>query len=113
MIGLEVLFNRVLNFGPEELERQTELVSAPLREILRKALQADPSNRYSTAAEMRDDLRYYLRTSEPSGFGRLELEEERKAILNEATERKLLAAQSIERGVLPTPEDLFDNGQTF
>jgi serine/threonine-protein kinase len=112
-IGLEVLFNRVLSFGPEELERQTELVSAPLREILCKALQADPSNRYSTAAEMRDDLRYYLRMSEAPGFGRLELEEERKAILNEATERKLLAAQSIERGVLPTPEDLFDNGQTF
>lgn len=112
-IGLDVLANRVLSFGPEEIESETELVPGGLREILRKALQPNSANRYSTAAEMRDDLRFYLRTSGASGFGRLELEEERKAILNEATERKLLAAQTIERGVLPTPEELLDNGQTY
>jgi len=112
-IGLEVLFNRVLSFGPEEIERETELVPEPLREVLRKALQPSPDNRYRTAADMRDDLRFYLRTSDAAGFGRLELEEERKATLNEATERKLLAAQTIERGVLPTPEDLLNYGQNY
>jgi eukaryotic-like serine/threonine-protein kinase len=109
-IALEVLFNRVLSFGPEEIERETELVPEPLRDIVRKALQPSPDNRYSTAAEMRDDLRFYLRTSGASGFGPLEMAMERKAILNEATERKLLAAQTIERGVLPTPEEILTYG---
>ncbi len=109
-IELEVLFNRVLSFGPEEIESETELVPEALRKILRKALQPNPANRYSTAAEFRDDLRFYLRASGLSGFGRLELEKERKAILNEAAECKLLAAQTIERGVLPNPEELLDHG---
>jgi serine/threonine-protein kinase len=109
-IELEVLFNRVLSFGPEEIESETELVPEALRKILRKALQPNPANRYSTAAEFRDDLRFYLRALGASGFGRLELEEERKAILNEAAECKLLAAQTIERGVLPNPEELLDHG---
>jgi len=109
-VELEVLFNRVLSFGPEEIERQADLVPEPLRKILGKALQPNPENRYSTAAEMRDDLRFYLRASGASSFGRLEVAAERKAILNEAAERKLLAAQTVERGVLPNPEEFLDNG---
>ncbi|QRO00722.1 protein kinase [Archangium violaceum] len=109
-IGLDVLFNRVLTFGPEEMERETERVTEPLRDIVRKALHPSPDLRYRTAADLRDDLRFYLRTSCVSGFGPLEMAAECKAILNEAAERKLLAAQTIERGVLPSAEGFLDHG---
>jgi serine/threonine-protein kinase len=104
-IGLEVLANRVLRFGTEEVTRATGFVPEPLRAILIRSLAADPGQRYQTA-ELRDDLRGYLREVAGSSYGRQQVMAEVQAVVRMATERKKLAAQPMEFGVLPDLEDL-------
>jgi len=104
-IGLDVLANRVLRFGTEEVTRATGFVPEPLRAILIRALTADPGQRYQTA-ELRDDLRGYLREVAGSSYGRQQVMAEVQAVVRMATERKKLAAQPMEFGVLPDLEDL-------
>jgi serine/threonine-protein kinase len=104
-IGLDVLANRVLRFGTEEVTRATGFVPEPLRAILIRALAADPGQRYQTA-ELRDDLRGYLREVAGSSYGRQQVMAEVQAVVRMATERKKLAAQPMEFGVLPDLEDL-------
>jgi serine/threonine-protein kinase len=104
-IGLDVLANRVLRFGTEEVTRATGFVPEPLRAILIRALAADPGQRYQPA-ELRDDLRGYLREVAGSSYGRQQVMAEVQTVVRMATERKKLAAQPMEFGVLPDLEDL-------
>lgn len=105
-IKLETLADRVLHFGPEEVQRVAEEVPTPLRQIVSKALRPDPDERYQTAGELRDELRAYLRAlSQP--YGAKDAEEELAEILKEASDLDKLAAHAgVERGVLPVPPDI-------
>ncbi len=107
-ISLEVLANRVLRFGTEEVLRATGFVFEPLRATLVRALALDPAQRYRTAADFRDDLRGYLREIGAVNYGRQQVMDEVATTVRMATERKLLAAQPMEYGVLPDLEDLRD-----
>lgn len=107
-IGLDVLANRVLRFGTEEVSRATGFVPEPLRAVLIRALAADPGQRHQTAADLRDDLRGYLREVAGPSYGRQQVMAEVQTVVRMATERKKLAAQPMEYGVLPDLEDLQD-----
>jgi len=108
-IGLDVLANRVLRFGTEEVLSASAFAFDPLRAILVQALASNPDQRYRTAADMRDDLRNYLHEIAGPSYGRQEIMAEVEAIVRMATESKLLAAQPMEYGVLPDLEDLQHN----
>ncbi|HZI08172.1 MAG TPA: hypothetical protein VEZ71_29400, partial [Archangium sp.] len=49
--------NRILSFGPEDVERVASGVPEPLKCILHKALRSNPDDRYQTGFEMREGNR--------------------------------------------------------
>jgi serine/threonine-protein kinase len=101
--SIEVLADRLLRFGPEDVERIAFKAPAPLRQIAHRALRSDPAERYQSAAEMRDDLRAYLRSlSQP--FGATEAAAELTDILKKASALKRKDAHPVELGVLPWPK---------
>jgi eukaryotic-like serine/threonine-protein kinase len=103
-ISLGKLANRVLRFGPEEVTRACEEVPEPLRRIVARALRTNPTDRYPRASEMRDELRAcLLELKRP--YGAAEAAKELMSILEAASSRDQLDASSIERGILPTPEE--------
>ena len=104
-IELATLANRVLHFGPEQVERAVEEVPVPLQHTIARALAAEPAERHATAGQMRDELRAYLRNLEKP-HGAREAEAELSGLLKEASDEALLVvASGMERGVLPTPVD--------
>ncbi len=59
-LKLETLADRVLHFGPEEVQRVVDEVPAPLRRIISTALRPSPDECYPSADKLRDELRAYL-----------------------------------------------------
>lgn len=107
LLPLETLANRVLHFGPEEVEHAAKNLPAPLRKIVARALRQSPAERYATADDMRYDLRDYLYARPGRPYGPKEAEAELSDILKEASDlRKLRAHPDVEEGVLPLPPDL-------
>lgn len=104
-ISLDVLASRLLRFDPADAEHLLEMVPAPLRSIVRRALQPEPSARYG-AAEMRDELRAYLGSLERP-FGDVEMAAELKAIFEAATRVRRLTANPIERTALSPDEERY------
>ncbi|HEX5749839.1 MAG TPA: serine/threonine-protein kinase [Archangium sp.] len=105
-LELETLADRVLHFGPEEVQRMAEEVPPPLGRIVTQALRPDPSERYASADTLRDELRAYLRGL-PQPFGANEAEEELAELLKEASDLGKLAVHTgVETGVLPVPPDM-------
>jgi serine/threonine-protein kinase len=105
-LKLETLADRVLHFGPEEVQRVAEEVPAQLRRIVSTALRPNPDERYASADKLRDELRAYLR-GWPQPYGAKEAEEELVELLKEAHDLDKLAARGgVERGVLPLPPDM-------
>ncbi|HLL46939.1 MAG TPA: hypothetical protein VK399_09510 [Longimicrobiaceae bacterium] len=102
-LSLDVLAYRLLRFHPSEAERRLEFAPAPLRSIVRRALQPDPRERFS-AAEMREELLVYLGTVEPPVLAD-EIAAELKAIFKAAARVKRLTANPIERTALMPDED--------
>jgi eukaryotic-like serine/threonine-protein kinase len=101
--SIEVLADRLLRFGPEDVERIAYKASAPLMKVALRALQSDPAERYQSAAELRDDLRAYLRSlGQP--FGASEAAAELADILKKASALKRKDAHPVEIGVLPWPK---------
>ncbi|WP_052518681.1 serine/threonine-protein kinase [Archangium violaceum] len=103
--SIEVLADRLLRFGPDDVERIARQAPAPLKQIAHRALRSDPSERYQSAAEMRDDLRAYLRSLRQP-FGATEAAAELADILEKASALKRKAAHPVEIGVLPWPKAL-------
>jgi eukaryotic-like serine/threonine-protein kinase len=98
------LADRIMRFGPEEVERAARAVPQGLKQILHRALRANPEERYPTGAEMRDALRDWLRgLGRP--FGREELAAELAHLLREPPSPDEVGAFPTEQGVLPTPEE--------
>jgi len=105
-LKLETLADRVLHFGPEEVQRVAEEVPVPLRRMVAKALRPHPDERYPSADVLRDELRaWLLGLARP--YGAKEAEEELAELLKEASDLRGLAAHAgVERGVLPVPPDM-------
>ncbi|WNG50197.1 serine/threonine protein kinase [Archangium minus] len=101
--SIEVLADRLLRFGPEDVERIAQQAPAPLMKVALRALQSDPAERYQSAAELRDDLRAYLRSLGPP-FGATEAAAELADILKKASALKRKDAHPVEMGVLPWPK---------
>ncbi|RKH36368.1 serine/threonine protein kinase [Corallococcus praedator] len=74
----------VNRYGPEDVERAVAGLPDMLKAILHKALQRKPSERYATAAQMRDALRGALAVESPR-FERQEASEELARLLSEAS----------------------------
>ncbi|QRK05220.1 serine/threonine protein kinase [Archangium violaceum] len=105
-IKLETLADRVLHFGPDEVQRVAEEVPPPLRQIVSKALRPNPDERYPSADKLRDELRAWLRGL-PQPYGAKDAEEELAELLKEASDLDKLAVHAgVERGVLPVPPDV-------
>ncbi|ATB33696.1 serine/threonine protein kinase [Melittangium boletus] len=51
---------RIERFGPEDVARATQGLSEPLRAVVHRVLQREPSARYQTGLELRDALRALL-----------------------------------------------------
>jgi serine/threonine-protein kinase len=98
------LANRILSFGPDDVERVARKVPESLKCILHKALRGNPDERYQTGGEMRDELRAWL-SSQDNPFGPSEAAAELGALLREKPTPRETRAFPIEKGVLPTPEE--------
>jgi serine/threonine protein kinase len=98
------LADRVLSFGPENVECVAQKVPEPLKRILHKALRGNPDDRYQTGGEMRDELCVWLST-QGKRFGRSRAAAELRALDREKPTPQETRAFPIERGVLPTPEE--------
>jgi len=101
--SIEVLTDRLLRFGPEDVERITQQAPAPLRNVALRALQSDPAKRYQCAADLRDELRAYLVTLQRP-FGAPEAAAELTDIIKKASALKRMDAHPVEIGVLPWPK---------
>jgi serine/threonine-protein kinase len=99
-----VLADRILHFGPENVERIARHVPEPLKRILHKALRAHPDDRYQTGGEMRDELGTWLST-QGKRFGRSRAAAELRALVREKPAPEETRAFPIEKGVLLTPEE--------
>jgi eukaryotic-like serine/threonine-protein kinase len=107
LLPLETLANRVLHFGPEEVESAAKELPGPLQKVVERALRPSPAERYQSADDMRYDLRDFLHARPGRPYGAKEAEAELSEILKEASDlRKLAAHPDVEQGVLPEPPDL-------
>lgn len=59
-LPLDVLAQRLMDFSPEQVELAALEQPEPVVAILKRALERDPDNRYSSGAELRDDLHLWL-----------------------------------------------------
>jgi eukaryotic-like serine/threonine-protein kinase len=101
--SIAVLAERLLRFGPEDVERIARQAPAPLKKVVLRALQSDPAERYQSAAEMRDELRAYL-ASLRQPFGARGAAAELADIVKSASALERLDAHPVELGVLPWPK---------
>ena len=95
---------RIAHFEPEDVMRATQGVSEPLRAVVHRALQREPSGRYQSGLELRDALRALL-VVQGRPYGRPEAARE---VLVAAKEAELLreAADVLEPDVFPEPHDV-------
>jgi serine/threonine-protein kinase len=107
LLPLETLANRVLHFGPDEVQHAAKELPGPLQKVVERALRPNPAERYQSADDMRYDLRDFLHARPGRPYGAKEAEAELSEILKEASDlRKLAAHPDVEQGVLPEPPDL-------
>ncbi|MFY0524917.1 serine/threonine-protein kinase [Archangium gephyra] len=97
------LADRILRFGPEDVERAAQGVPGQLKRIVHKALRARLEERYQSGAELREDLRTYLRLGKP--FGAQEAAAELAPLVFNQKPAQDTRAFPTEKGVLPTPEE--------
>jgi serine/threonine protein kinase len=92
---------RIERFGPADVERATQGLSEPLRAVVHRTLQRDPSARYSSGLELRDALRALL-VVKGRPYGRPEAARE---VLVAVKEAELLreSADVLEADVFPEP----------
>ncbi|WNG27011.1 serine/threonine protein kinase [Cystobacter fuscus] len=92
---------RIERFGPADVERATQGLSEPLRAVVHRTLQREPSARYSSGLELRDALRALL-VVKGRPYGRPEAARE---VLVAVKEAELLreSADVLEADVFPEP----------
>ncbi|OJT24318.1 hypothetical protein BO221_14175 [Archangium sp. Cb G35] len=74
---------RIQRFGPEDVERATQGISAPLRAVVHRALRREPAERYQSGLELRDALREFL-VVQGRSYGRPEAAREALVAVKEA-----------------------------
>ncbi len=82
-LPVPMMVERLQRLGPEHVEWAVHGLPEPLRVLLHKALRSDPSERFQTAAELRDALRRQLAQGGP--YGREEAAEEIRRATEEAS----------------------------
>jgi serine/threonine-protein kinase len=85
MMYPEQLALRAAALRPHDVQREARNVPEALRTVLDRALRVAPSERYATAAEMRDALRAALAQLAPH-YGRRELLEELRTLIADTEE---------------------------
>jgi len=94
----DALAERAARVTPESVERAARALSAPMRQVLRRALQPHPGERFPSAAHLRDAL-HTLAASQAPGYGRLELLHELRGLVLEAAphreEMELSSAEAV------------------
>jgi serine/threonine-protein kinase len=90
---------RMTGLRPEQVERLAQDVPPELRDVVRRALRQEPSERFQTGAELAEVLRAWLRAHAP-GYGRHEAAEEVSRAAVEATGRRN-QAELLEGGLQP------------
>jgi eukaryotic-like serine/threonine-protein kinase len=92
---------RIERFGPADVERATQGLSEPLRAVVHRTLQHEPSARYASGLELRDALRALL-VVKGRPYGRPEAARE---VLVAVKEAELLreSADVLEADVFPEP----------
>src|SRR6218665_2985241 len=98
------LADRILHFGPEDVERVARDVPEPLKRILHKALRPHPDDRYQSGGELRAELCAWQRT-QGRRFGRAQAAAELRALVRQKPSPQDTRAFPLERGVLLTPEE--------
>jgi eukaryotic-like serine/threonine-protein kinase len=83
-LPFELMRGIIESYTPEDVEKAVEEQPEPLKVIVRKALQRASSERYATAAELRDATRAAL-AYWPQPYGRKEASEEVARLLSEAS----------------------------
>ncbi|ATB30755.1 serine/threonine-protein kinase [Melittangium boletus] len=102
--SLGELADRILHFGPEDVERVARDVPEPLKRILHKALRPHPDDRYPSGGELRAELCAWQRT-QGKRFGRAQAAAELRALMRQKPSPQDTRAFPLERGVLLTPEE--------
>jgi serine/threonine-protein kinase len=74
---------RIQRFGPEDVERATQRISASLRAVVHRALRREPAERYQSGLELRDALREFL-VVQGRSYGRPEAAREALVAVKEA-----------------------------
>lgn len=82
-LSSDELAARAARLAPEAVTRAARALSAPMQQVLQRALQPHPGERFSSAAHLRDALRA-LSATRASGYGRLELLDELRGLVIEA-----------------------------
>lgn len=98
------LADRIVRFGPEDVERVAQDVPEGLKQIIHKSVRGSPEDRYQTGAELRDALREWLRGL-GTPFGREQVAAELAHLLRESPSPHEAGAFPTEKGVLLTPEE--------
>lgn len=98
------LAERILGFGPEDIERAAQGVPEPLKRVVHKALQAHPDDRYQTGRQMREELWACLH-GEDQRFSTAHVGAELKALVRDRPAPEETGAFPAEKGLLPTPEE--------
>lgn len=74
----------IARYTPADVERAVARVSEPVKAVIHKALKREPSERFASAAEMRDALRAVFATKRQP-YGRQEAAEELELLPSEAS----------------------------
>ncbi|WP_152622265.1 hypothetical protein [Archangium violaceum] len=107
LLSLETLANRLLHFGPEEVQQAARELPEPLRRIVTRALRPEPAERHPTAGQLRDELRDFLQATGQPPYGAKQAKAEVKQLFAQVPDPAELPAYSIvEMGVLPMPPDM-------
>jgi serine/threonine protein kinase len=97
-LSSDALAERAARLAPESVARAAQALSAPMRQVLQRALQPHPGARFASAAHLRDALRA-LSATRGSGYGRLELLDELRGLVIEAAphreEMELSSAEAV------------------
>jgi serine/threonine-protein kinase len=83
-LPFELMRNLIKSYGPEDVEKAVKGLPESLKAIIHKALRKAPTERYVTAAEMRDALLTAL-GQVPQPYGRKEAHEEVSRLISEAS----------------------------
>jgi serine/threonine protein kinase len=77
---------RMERFRPEHVERATQALSSPMRDIVMRALRRDPSERFQSGLELREELWSFLGKLGRC-YGPREVQREVSLVRNEAIQR--------------------------